>query len=223
MPKERLRGLQFPSARAHLPEGIGGPIQVVVGAQGGTAGGSSSQGPGTPTLGGRGVLPRLQSVLMEGPRGVAVPIGPGTPARRGRESYSGGGRCSRRACEGYQFPMARAHQPGGTGSPAQVVVGAHGGPTRGSDSHGPGHTSPGGAGSSTQAVVGAQGGPARGISSQWPGHPSPGGRGALPRWWWVLRVGLWGVAVPNGPGTPSRGDVEYCPGGGRCSRRPCGG
>ena len=150
--------------------------------------------------------------------------------------------------------MARAHQPGGTGSPAQVVVGAQGGPWGGSRSQRPGHTEPGGTWSTAQVVVGAQGGPAwcssfqkawahlpggtgspiqtvvgaegrpaRGMSSQWPGHTNPGRRGVLPRWWSVLKEGLWGVAVPNGPVTPSRGDGESCRGGGPCSGRACAG
>ena len=39
----------------------------------------------------------------------------------------------------------------------------------------------------------------------------------------MLKEGLRGAAVPNGPGTPAWGDGESCPGGGRCLRRACGG
>ena len=115
--KEGLRGAAVPKARAHKPRGTGSPVQLVVGAQGGPAGGSSPQGPGTlaqvgrgsglgsgrcsrrayggqqsprpghTSLGGRGVLPSWWSVLKEGLRGAAV-------------------------------PKARAHKPRGTGSPA---------------------------------------------------------------------------------------------------------
>ena len=45
---------------------------------------------------------------------------------------------------GQQLPTALAHQPGGTGSPAQAVVGAQGGPAGGRSSLRPGHTSLGG-------------------------------------------------------------------------------
>ena len=48
MLKEGLWGAAAPKARAHLRGGNGSPIQAVVGAQGGRAGGSSSQGPSTP-------------------------------------------------------------------------------------------------------------------------------------------------------------------------------
>ena len=231
--------------------GAGSPAQAVVGAQGGPAGGNSSLRAAYTCRGGSGVLPRWWSVLMEGPRGVAAPIGLGTPARAGGESYAGGGWCSRRACEGYQFPMARAHQPGQTGSPAQVVLkeGLRGVAVP----NGPGKPSqrdveycPGGGRCSRKACGGQQppkglgtpawgdgnsypgggrcsGRPVGGSSSQWPGHFNPGGRRVLPWWWSVLKEGLWGVAVPNGPGTPARGDGESCRGGGRCSRRACGG
>ena len=42
-----------------------------------------------------------------------------------------------------------------------------------------------------------------GSSSQRPGYNNLGGRGVLPRRWSVLKEGLQGVAVPNGPGTTS--------------------
>ena len=71
-------------------------------------------------------------------------------------------------------------------------------------------------------MIGAQGGPAGGSGSQRPGLTNPGGRGVLLSLWSVLKGGLRGVAVPNGPGTPASGDGESCLGGGRCSRRACG-
>ena len=58
---------------------------------------------------------------------------------------------------------------------------------------------PEGTGSPAQAAVGAQGGPAGDSSSQRPTLTSLGGRGVLPRRRPVLKEGLRGVAVPNGP------------------------
>ena len=52
---------------------------------------------------------------------------------------------------------------------------------------------------------------------------SLGGRGVLLRWWSVLKEGLRGVAVPNGPGTTASGDGSSCPSGGRCPRSASGG
>ena len=34
----------------------------------------------------------------------------------------------------------------------------------------------------------------------------------------MLKEGLWGIAAPNGPGSTARGDGEFCPCSGRCSR-----
>ena len=56
-----------------------------------------------------------------------------------------------------------------------------------------------------------------------PGTPALRGRGILLKCWPVLKEGLRGAAIPNGPGTPAWRDWEACPGGGRCSRRVCGG
>ena len=137
-------GSSLQKAWARVPGGAGGPIQAVVGAQGGPVGGSSSQWPGHFNPGGRGVLPRLWLVLNEGLWGVAVPNGPGTPAWGDGESCRGGGQCSRRACGGLQFPTAGAHQPGGTGRLAQVVISAQGGPVGASSSKWSGNTNPGG-------------------------------------------------------------------------------
>ena len=50
MLEEGLRGAAI-QARAHQFWGTWSRVQAVVGAQGGLAGGSSSQGPGTPVLG----------------------------------------------------------------------------------------------------------------------------------------------------------------------------
>ena len=98
-----LRGAAVPKGRAHQDRGTGSHVQVVVGAQGRPAGGSSPQGPGTlaygdgescpragrcsrrasgghrspspghTSVGGRGVLPRRWSVLKDGLWGAAVP------------------------------------------------------------------------------------------------------------------------------------------------------
>ena len=107
-------------------------------------------------MGGRGVLPRRWWVLKKGLRGAAIPNGPGTRAWGDAEACPGGGRCSRRACGGQQLTTAPAHQPGRTGSPAQAVVGAEGGPAGG---------------------VAVPNGP---------GTPALRGRGVLPRRWSVL-------------------------------------
>ena len=40
-------------------------------------------------------------------------------------------------------------------------------------------------------------------SSQWPGLTSLRGRGVVPKRQSVLKEGLWGIAVPNGPGSPT--------------------
>ena len=82
---------------------------------------------------------------------------------------------------------------------------------------------PGGTEISIQAVVGAQAGSAGGSSSLWPAQTSLGGQGVLPWRWSVLKEGLRGIEVRNDPGTPALGDGEFCPGGGRCSKRACGG
>ena len=51
---------------------------------------------------------------------------------------------------------------------------------------------------------------------------SLGGRGVLLRWWSVLKEGLRGLAVPNGPGTTASGDGWFlC--GGWCPRIASGG
>ena len=131
---------------------------MVVGAQGGRAGGSSSQRLRYNSLGARRVLPRRWLVLKEGLWGA----------------------------------VALNSLLGGTGSPPQVVVGAQQGPA--------------------------------GVSGyQWPGNTSLGGRGVVPRRWSMLKEGLPEVAVFSGPGTLASGDGEPSLGGGRCSRRACGG
>ena len=80
-------------------------------------------------------------MLKEGLQGVVAPNGLGTPAWGDRETCPGSGRYSRRACGGHQFSTAHAHQLGGTGSPAQSLVGARGGFGVGSSSQWPVHTS----------------------------------------------------------------------------------
>ena len=56
-----------------------------------------------------------------------------------------------------------------------------------------------------------------------PGHTSLGGQRVPPRRWSVLKEGLRGAAAPYSPGTPASGDGECYPGGGRRSKRACGG
>ena len=84
-----------------------------------------------------------------------------------------GGRCSRRACGRQQLPTAR-HQPGGTGSVGQAVVGAQAVLAGGSSSQLPGLT----------VRVG-------GLVTRL------GGRGA------VLKEGPRGTVTPTGPGSPA--------------------
>ena len=195
-------GQQLLPCRAYRPGGTGSPAEAVVGAQGGPARCSSSQCPRQTSLGRRGVLPRRCSVSKEGLRGAAAPNGPGTLAWRDGQSCLGGGRCFSTACGGLQLPTAWAHQPRETGSPAQALVGAEGGPAGGSSFHRRANQ-PGGTGRPAQASVGALGAPAGDNISPRLRHTSLGGRGVLPSWWWVLKEGLRGVAVPNGPGTPA--------------------
>ena len=142
------------------------------------------------------------------------------------------------------IPKARSRQSGGKGSPTQAVVNAQEGPL-GATVWGHGEYCPGGGRCSRRACGGQQ--PPR------LGHTGRGGRGVLPLWWAVLKEGLWVAAVtkarahqpqgtgshakaavgaqggptggssPQGPGTPASGEVESCPGGGRCLRRAFGG
>ena len=150
-------------------------------------------------------------------------------------------------------PKARAHPPVGTGSPAQAVVGALGGPQGGSIPQGPGtpawgdgDSCPGGGRSPRRACEGQR--------SPRFGHTSMRGRGVLPRRCSVLFEGPWGgqqsprpghtslggtgspaqvvVGVQGGPargsnpqgmGTTASREDEFRPGGGWCSWRACGG
>ena len=112
------------------------------------------QGPGTPAWGGRGVQPRWWSGHP------SWPMGRHHPSRTGHTSL------------------------GGTGSPAQAVVGvsfmAHGKASpfknRAHRPGGDGESSPGGG-------RGILHGPWGGIILQEPGTPAWGGRGVQPRWW----------------------------------------
>ena len=70
---------------------------MVVGAQGGSAGGSSSQRPVHTSLGGWGVMPKRWMVLKEGLQGAASRNGPGTTTSRNVTSCPRGSRCSSRA------------------------------------------------------------------------------------------------------------------------------
>ena len=106
--KEGLRGAAVPKAQAHRPCGSGSLAPVAVGAQGGPAGGSSPQGPGTPAWGGRGVLPRRWSVLKEGLRGVAVP--------KAQAHRPWGSRSPAQTLVGAQGGLAKGSSPQGPGT-----------------------------------------------------------------------------------------------------------
>ena len=151
-------GCVYHVSGAHAPPSLA--TELAVGAQGWPTGARSSQGPGTLALG-------------DG------------------ESCLGAGRCSRRACGGQQSPRTGDTRLGGRRVlPRRWSVlkeGRRGAAVPKAEAH-----QPRGTGSPSQAVVGAQGGPAGGSS-------------------------------PQGPSTPAWGDGESQPGGGRCSRRACGG
>ena len=100
------------------------------------------------------------------------------------------------------------HGPGppadGTGSLAQAAFDAYGGPTGDGSSQLPGPTIWGDGESCP--------GNGRRLWRACGGRQFPmaqahhlGGRKAVPRWWSVPMEGLWGTAVPNGPGPPSGG------------------
>ena len=197
----------------------------MVGASGGLPGAAVPKAVGTPA-GETGSPALVVVGAQGGLAGCSNPQGPGIAASRDGESCQGGGRCSRRACggqqsprpghtslggrgvlprrwsvlkedfRGQQSPRPWAHQPGGTGSPALVVVGAQGGPAGGSSPQG--RSTP--AWGEVESCLGggrclrrASGG----SSPQGRGHTSPGGRGVLPLWWSVLKEGPRGVAVPK--------------------------
>ena len=232
-------------ARSDQPGGTGSLAQAVVGAHGGPAGGSTSQRPGHTRLGGRGVLPRRWWVLKEGLRGVAVSNGLGTPApgdgdsaqavvgsqrghvggsssqRRGHTSLGGrgirpgGGRCSRRACGGQQLPTARAHQPRGTGGPAQPMVGAQGATAGAAIPNGPGtpawgdgESCPGGGWCSRRAYGGN--------SPQRAGLTSLGRQRVLPKRRPVPGGCRQGAVAFSGACPLAGGVKRPCPAGGSC-------
>ena len=137
-----LRGAAVPQSPAHHRRGTESPAQAVVGAQGGSSGGSSPRGPGTPAWGdgesrpgggpcSRRVLGGQQSprpghtglggrrVLVVGaqggPTGGSTPQGPGTPVWGDGDSCPSGGRCSRRAYGGQRSPRPGHTSLGGRG------------------------------------------------------------------------------------------------------------
>ena len=166
--------------RAHRPGGDresspGGGRSILQGLWGGII----FQEPGTPALGGRGVQPRGWFEYPSGPLGGGIIFQEwGTPAWGGR------GVQPRRWSEYPSGPLGRHHLPrtghtglGGTGSPAQGVVGvpfgAHGEASSSKNqAHWPGgdgESSPGGGRSIRQGRCG-------GIIFQEPGTPAWGGR-----------------------------------------------
>ena len=167
--------------------------------------GQQSPRPGHTSFKGRGVPPRWWSVLKKVFRGAAVPkaraqqpretgfptwgvVGAqGRPTgghhlpRRGHTILGGRGVLLRRwsvlkmGLRRAAVPKARAHQPRGTGSPAEVVIGAQGWPAGGSSPQGPrtpasrdGESRPGGGRCSGRVCGGQQ--------SPRPGHTSLRGR-----------------------------------------------
>ena len=200
---EGLCGTAVPHGSGLSAGRTGSLAQVVVGAYGGPAGDVSSQ--------------RRRPTSWED-----------------RESCQSGGWCLWRARRGWHFPTARAHQLGGrgvlprwwsvpmeglrgravangpgspargTGSTAEVVVGAYGGPAGDGTSQRPGPTSWG----DGESCPGSGRCPWRACGGgQFPAARTHqlGGRGVLPRWRLVPMEGLRGIAVPNGPGPPHGG------------------
>ena len=149
--------------------------------------GLQSSTPRHTTLGGQGVLPWWSSVRPEGPaRGLQS-------SRPGHTSLGGQRVLPRRwslrpkgPAKGAAVCKARAHQPGGTGSPALAVVGA-----------------------SSRAPEGD-------CSMQGPGTPPLGDKGSCPVGGRYVLKGLRGSCSLQGPGTPARGDKESRLGGGQC-------
>ena len=83
LPMEGLRGSAAPIGAgppAGGTEGTGSPTQELVAAYGAPARDCCPQRPGPTQLGGRGVLPKRQSLPMERLQGTAAPIGAGPPA-----------------------------------------------------------------------------------------------------------------------------------------------
>ena len=177
------------------------------------------------------------------PAGVATygaPVGDSGPHRCGPtiwgdgKSCPGGGRCLLKGLRGTAISNAPGPPAQGTGSPAQVAVGAHGGPVGDSGSQRPGPTSrghgescPGGGRYLWRASGGRQfptarahqpggGEPCQGggryLWRAYGGRQLPtarahqlGGRGVLSRRRPVPMEGLRGTAAPNGPGPPAGG------------------
>ena len=78
-------------------------IQLVVGAQGGPAGVSSSQRPWHTSLEGTGSPAQVVVGAQGEPAGGSSSQGRGTRTQRDGKSCPGGGLCSRRACGGRSF------------------------------------------------------------------------------------------------------------------------
>ena len=175
-------GVNSSQDRAHQPRGTGSPAQAVVGAQGGACGGLQPPRPRHTSRGGQGVLPRRCSVHPEGP------------------------------LRGAGVSKARAHQPGGTRSPALAVVGASSracqggskvqslgtpvlgvlpwrwsvrreGPARGATIFKAEAHQPGGTGVLPWCWSVCPEEPARSLQSSRPGHTSRGGQVVPPRRW----------------------------------------
>ena len=93
----------------------------------------------------------------------------------------------------------------------------------GSTSLWPGHTSLGGRGVLPNRWSVLKEGLRGAAPPYGPGTQDVGGPGVVLRRWSALKECLRGATAPYGPGIPSGGDAESCLGGGRRSRRGCGG
>ena len=167
--------------------GTGSLVKAVVGATWRVCeGGCSLQGPGTPAWGDTEPCPGGGWCVLQGLRGGCSHQGPGTPAWRTGSPTLVVVGAPRGPCEGAAVIKALSHQPGGQG----VLPGRWSvcleGPVRGASVFKAQAHHPGGPGSLFQAVV---------VASQ--------------------RACEGGCSL-QGPGTPSGGDKESCPGSGRC-------
>ena len=161
--------------RALRPGGMGSPVQGVVGASCRACGDVE---PGTPAWGDGESCPGGGRSVVQGLWG----------RRTGHTGVGGWGVQPRGWSEFPAGPAGmdiRAHRPGGTGSPAQGVVGVScrvcGDAEPGIPAWGDGESYPGGGRSFLQGLWGWTTGPT-----------GLGGWGVLPRGWWSVLQGLWG-------------------------------
>ena len=187
------RGLQSPRPGLTSLRGPGCPVLAVVGAsRRAREGGCSYQGPGTAAGGDMGSCPGGGRCVMKGPRqGLQCP-------RPRHTSLRGQGIVPKQwslrpqgPARGVAVSKAPANQPGGTGGPTLVVVGASGRACEGGCSHqGPGTLASGDRescpGTGRCILKGLRGG----LQSSRPAHTSLRAHGLLPWWWSVCPEGL---------------------------------